>query len=339
MSPPSRRQFLWITAGAGGALALDEAARRLGASTAVAAEADWQTASTTSWALGTDVNMTALHRDRRTAELALEAAFAELELVEAVMSLYRPQSQLCRLNREGRLADPHPYLVQVLQYARRMSEQTAGALDVTVQPLWEAYYQARQRGELPREAEIAAARRRVGWRRVEVSSERIVLHEGAAITLNGVAQGFAADRALAALRAHGVEHALVNTGELGALGCNVGRGVWTVGVQHPRRSDAYLSLAKLADRCLATSGDYATTFSDDFRRHHLFDPRTGECPQELASVTIAAPLALVADALSTAVFVLGPEAGAALVGRTPGADALLVLKDGRILATENFPLA
>jgi thiamine biosynthesis lipoprotein len=88
-----------------------------------------------------------------------------------------------------------------------------------------------------------------------------------------------------------------------------------------------------------SSGDYATTFSPDFRNHHLFDPRTGRSPEEPASVTIAATTAMEADALSTAVFVLGPERGADLVRRTPGADALLVLKDGAILATDGFPLA
>lgn len=281
--------------------------------------------------------MTALHRDRRQAEQALDAAFGELELVEDLMSLYRPHSQLCRVNREGVLDRPHPYLFAILGYAQSLSEQTKGAFDVTVQPLWELYQQARNRGELPGEAQLAATRSRVDWRRLEVSPDRIVLRDGASITLNGVAQGFAADRAMAALRDHGVEHALVDTGEIGSLGQKQGGEAWMVGIQHPREPDAYVSLAELTGRCLATSGDYETTFTPDFCHHHLFDPRTGRSPEELASVTIAARTALEADGLSTAVFVLGPEAGAALVLATPGADALLVLKNGRTLATEGFP--
>jgi thiamine biosynthesis lipoprotein len=93
----------------------------------------------------------------------------------------------------------------------------------------------------------------------------------------------------------------------------------------------------LQGRCLATSGDYATAFSDDFRLNHLFDPRTGRSPESLASVSIAAPTGMAADALSTAVFVLGPRRGLALVDSTPGADALFVLKNGRMLKTEGFP--
>jgi thiamine biosynthesis lipoprotein len=293
----------------------------------------------TSWALGAEVTMTALHHDRGAAAAALEAAFAELELVEELMSIYRPQSQLSCLNRDGVLNAPHPYFVDVLRYAQQLADRTDGAFDVTIQPLWSVYHQAARRGALPLESELTAARAKVRWRNLKVAPERLVLEDGAQITLNGIAQGFAADCAVRALRTHGVEHALVDTGELGAIGRKENGGEWTVGIQHPRVPDAYISLAKLQGRFLATSGDYAATFTPDFRHHHLLDPRTGRSPEELASVTIAAATAMEADALSTAVFVLGPERGAGLVRRTRGADALLVLKDGAVLATDGFPLA
>ncbi len=110
-----------------------------------------------------------------------------------------------------------------------------------------------------------------------------------------------------------------------------------MGIQHPRIEDAYISVAKLDGRCLATSGDYATSFSPDHRDNHIFDPRTGKSPTELASVSVLAESGLVADGLSTALFVLGPEQGLRLIEATPGADALFVLKDGRTLATRGFP--
>ena len=216
----------------------------------------------------------------------IDAAFAELELVENLMSIYRPHSQLSQLNREGRLDDPHRYLLELLRYARDLSEQTDGAFDVTVQPVWSVYQSAARRGELPRERDLAAARAKVDWRNLEIAPRRLVLKRGAQITLNGIAQGFAADCAVRALRCHGVEHALVDTGELGALGRNGNGEAWTIGIQHPRMPEAYVSLAELEGRFLATSGDYATTFTSDFRHHHLLDPRTGRSPEELASVTI-----------------------------------------------------
>jgi FAD:protein FMN transferase len=278
------------------------------------------------------------HRDRERSEAALDAAFRELEVVEEVMSLYRPSSQVSHLNRDQVLDDPHPHLVTVLECAAGMARQTDGAFDVTVQPLWELYREAQQRGGVPDEEAVARARGRVGWQRVQLVPGRIQLAgAGTAITLNGIAQGFAADAAMVVLRAAGVAHALIDAGEMNALGGKPGGEAFTVGIQHPRHEDAFVSVAKLEDRCLATSGDYETHFSADFVHHHLFDPHTGHSPTELASVSIAAPTAMAADALSTAVFVLGVERGIDLVRRTPGTDALLVLKSGRIVATDGFP--
>jgi len=303
-----------------------------------AARAGLQTATRRGWALGSDVSITALHADGRTAHAAIDDAFAELETIESVMSIYRPESQLSKLNRHRVLSSPHPYLVDVLNVARETSLASDGAFDITVQPLWALFATANQAQRSASDDEIAAARRCVDWRRVACTAQRVSLRgDGTAITLNGIAQGFATDRASAALKKHGIEHALINAGEIGALGEKASGEPWRVGIQHPRLTDAYISLAKLAGRSLATSGDYATSFSTDFRANHIFDPRTGRSPAELASVSIAAESATTADALSTAVFVLGPDAGLELV-RKFDADAFFVLKNGRTLATDNFPL-
>jgi thiamine biosynthesis lipoprotein len=291
-------------------------------------------------ALGAEVSITLIHSDAAAAEHALTSAFAELRLVDSIMSLYRPDSQLSRLNAVGSLSDPHPYLTSVLVAAQAMAQRTEGAFDTTVQPLWSIWDAARKRGEDPDPARIADAVRRIGWRQVDVSPARIrFLREGGAITLNGIAQGFAADRALEALRRRGIQHALVNSGEVGTLGGKADGEDWRIGVQHPRQEDAFLCLALLRDRCLSTSGDYATSFRPDRREHHILDPRTGRSPQVFSSVSVAARTAIEADALSTAVFVLGAEKGLQLVRDTPDADALLVFKDGARLATAGFPFS
>ena len=337
MSKLERRQFLCVLAGSAavaGAAAIWSRNRRTDA-------LGLRAFQRTSWALGSDVSVTVFDTDAWHANAALNAVFVELELIEQLMSLYRPDSQLCRLNREQFLSQPHPCLLEVLTVAQQMSERTNGAFDVTVQPLWNLYAEAKQTGSLPSDDQVTAVRKLVDWRQVEFDTAAIRFKSsGMAITLNGIAQGFATDRARAVLRAHGIQNALIDAGELGAVGSAKPDGSdWTIGIQHPRLEDSYLSLAKLADRCLATSGDYATRFSEDFRHHHLFDPRTGRSPTDLSSVSIAATTAMEADALSTAVFVLGPEAGLRLVHETPGADALLVLKDGRTQTTSSFPLS
>jgi thiamine biosynthesis lipoprotein len=291
-----------------------------------------------SQAFGTTVSIEAWHTDERVASDAVNAAFGELALVEELMSIYRPDSQLCRLNQKKALDSPHPCFLEVLQAAEALSRRSQGAFDITVQPLWNLFAEAKKAGDLPTAAAIDRAQSTVDWRQVDISRRRIRLRGKATqITLNGIAQGYAADRARAALASRGVEHALIDTGEIGTIGGNPSGDPWSVGVQHPRHEDAYLSLARLNGRCLATSGDYATTFSDDFRFNHLFDPRTGKSPTEFASVSIAATTAMMADALSTAVFVLGIDKGLALIAATSGADALVMLKDGRTLATPGFP--
>ncbi len=323
----SRRRFLFLLGGAGGLAAIP--ALRSGPLRKV---------ERTSWALGADVSISALHEDPRNAERALDDAFAELDRIEEAMSLYRSGSQICRLNREGILENPDPYLVCVLRAAAETSERSGGAFDATVQPLWSLYAEARSSGALPSTEAIHDAARRVDWRNVEVADDRIRFRAGGmAITLNGIAQGFAADRVQAALRARGIRHALVNTGEFGSLGRKADGTPWTVGIQHPRRPDAYVALAALEDRFLSTSGDYATSFSDDFRHNHIFDPRTGLSPTELSSVTVLARSGMEADALTKVLFVLGPDRGLDHVRSIPGADALCVLKDGRMLTTNGFP--
>jgi thiamine biosynthesis lipoprotein len=121
------------------------------------------------------------------------------------------------------------------------------------------------------------------------------------------------------------------------MGNKPSREAWTVGIQHPRMEDAYVALARLDGRCLATSGDYATSFTADRRDNHIFDPRTGRSPANFASVSVLAESGLLADGLSTAVFVLGLEHGLELIEATPGADALFVLNDGRTRTTRGFP--
>ncbi|MFZ5831033.1 MAG: FAD:protein FMN transferase [Planctomycetota bacterium] len=289
-------------------------------------------------ALGMGVSIEAAHAVPELADQAIAAAKAEIERVDAVLSLYRPDSHLARLNERGVVERPDPYLVDVLKLAAQVSRQSDGAFDATVQPLWELYSQSRKSGGLPSDQAIVAARSRVDWRQVVFDSREVRLQSrGMAVTLNGIAQGFAADRAAAAMRRHGIEHALVDAGEVAAVGGKTDGESWVAGIQHPRREDAYAELARLSDRCLSTSGDYATRFSDDFRANHLFDPRTGRSPEHFASVSVLAPSAALADALSTAVFVLGPDRGMTLLRAHRNVDALLILKDQRVMRTPGFP--
>ena len=328
MNPLPRRNFLWALGATGLSL---EALAAKGAALVRAQK--------TAKALGSAVSITVYHKSDAQAQAALRAAFAELERVEALLSIYRPDSEVSRLNRNGQLQRPSADLLNVLHHAQALAKATDGAFDVTVQPLWELFANARKKPGKPQRAQVQAAQQKVDWQKLKVAAEGVrLMQSGMKLTLNGIAQGYASDCVEAALRRAGVQHALVDTGEINSLGTKPETTGWKVGIQHPRQREAYLALAQLRGRCLATSGDYATTFTPDFRAHHIFDPHTGQSPEQLSSVSIAARTGMEADALSTAVFVLGMERGLKLVQQTPGADALLVQKNGRNLRTPNFPI-
>lgn len=293
----------------------------------------------TGWALGTNVSLTVFHPDQAVAEQAIDQAFREIDRVEDLMSLYRQDSQICQLNRNGRLENPDPELVEVLTHARALSAQTKGAFDITVQPLWQLYNRHCEGGTQPSAAEIETVLGKIGWQRLEVSEHLVALRgEGTEITLNGIAQGYAADAVARVMRENGIQSALIDTGEIEAIGTHVEKDEWSIGIKHPRKTGDFLGLAGLNNRCLATSGDYESHFSADYRNHHLIDPRSGRSPVELSSVSVAARTALQADALSTAVFLLGLEEGMKLIESTPGADALFVTKEGRQVSSAGFPM-
>lgn len=324
----SRRQAL-ISAGlAGGAL-------MCGAKAAFSGEQHDQRSGI---AFGTLVTIKARHDDKRTLDTALDAAWAEVMAIEAAASLYSPHSAISHLNRTGKLTDAPAVLRDLLAEALAISELTDGAFDPTVQPLWTIYADAKAQGRLPDRAELEAARSRIGWRGISLCDREVSLAApGMAITLNGIAQGYATDRCLAALRAHGIENAFLDTGELGALGRRDASNGWAAGVADPRKEGAYAAIVKPFEGVLATSGDYATRFSDDYAAHHVFDPATLASPQLTASVSVLARSGARADGLATALMVLEPKAALALAARA-GVEVLIIAKSGERSMTPGFPV-
>jgi thiamine biosynthesis lipoprotein len=290
-------------------------------------------------AFGTSVSVAVVHAEPRVALAAMDEALAAARLVDQLMSIYRLDSQVQTLNRYGVLANPHPHLLAVLAQARTLSEQTRGAFDITVQPLWQAYADAAAPNGRPLPTDRIKAGALVNWERVQCDAQRIALRKsGMKITLNGLAQGYAADLALAALRARGIEHALVDMGEFASAGQRQDGLPWALGVEDPRDPQALAATMQLAGRCVATSGDYASWFTPDFVHHHIFDPATGESPQELSSVTVVAPTAMQADGLSTAFMVMGARKAHAMAARLPGVDLLTINKRGIRWKSPGFPM-
>lgn len=289
-------------------------------------------------AFGTTIRVDVLHADQRQAELAIQDALHEAKKIDALLSIHSEGSQVFRLNRHGQLANPDPHLLVVLEQARQLSELTDGAFDITVQPLWLAFSQAAAANTLPSSAAQRLARSLVDWTQLQFGPDHVRFQKpGMAITLNGIAQGYAVDLALAAVRARGVEHALLDTGEFISRGSNPSNRPWVLGIQDPRQADACTAALQMDGRSVATSGDYETVFTPDFVHHHILDPATADSPVELSSVTVLAPTGLLADGLSTALFVLGPDKALALASQLDQVDVLMLGKTGQVWKTARFP--
>lgn len=296
----------------------------------------WQTS--TFAGLGTTLSIRAAHADSVLLTQALKQAREVVARVEDQMSLFRANSAIQQLNREGVLLNPPSDLWRVLTLSQRMAAQSRGAFDVTVQPLWALYAEAQARGRLPGAAEIQSARQRVGWRNLQLSQTRVSFMKPAMrITLNGIAQGYASDLVRAQLQQSGISHALINTGEWSSLGMADAQRDWMLGIADPHRTDHLIARLRMCGGCVATSADDQCSFSADRMHHHILNPETGYSPRDLSSVTVVAKTCAQADALTKVLFVAG-YARALQVARAWQVDALVVHKDGRWKATPTLPL-
>ena len=259
----TRRRFLAISA----AFALSPAA--------ASAPVRWQ-----GTALGADATIT-LHGPEAEAWRAVEAVREVIETVESLFSLHRPRSAISELNRSGRLAPVPPDFLKLLKLADRLHRATGGRFDPTVQPLWVALATGRTEPE---------NRPNIGWHRVRVDGSEIALGSGQALTLNGVAQGYATDLVADLLADRGFEEALVHLGEHRALG-----GPWRLALEDVVHGP--IGIRTLTDRAIATSSPAALPLGDAWS--HILDP-TGERRPIWSTVSVEASRAGIADGLSTA---------------------------------------
>lgn len=220
----------------------------------------------------------------------IAAVEAELERLENIYSLYRPQSQLSRLNREGVLSAPAPELLETMSLCSTLHAASDGAFDPTVQPVWQAFA-SRSDPSL-----VAAAQNTVGWHRVYFDAEnvRLPIPRISALTLNGIAQGSITDHITALLRAAGFMNVLVNMGEVAALGQRQDGGDWQVGLSEP---DGHVRKSiTLRERAVATSSTNGMLISEG--RGHILNPK--DQAVRTKTISVSAPEAALADGLSTA---------------------------------------
>lgn len=288
-------------------------------------------------AMGAPASLVLHHDSPARARQALSATLAELERLEAMFSLFRADSCLSRLNQAGRIAGAPPEFTRLLNAALAMAAQTQGVFDPTVQALWQLYFDhfvVAGATQAPAPAAVARALDRVDWRGVHIQGDEVRLaRPGMGLTLNGVAQGFITDRCTDVLRAHGFDRMLVDMGEPRALAAKPDGTAWRIGLADPRAPGRALRTLPVVDHAVATSGGYGTCLDQAGRFTHLINARNGQTAPAFESVTVIAPTALQADALSTALALLPARDGAArqaLLNRHPGCRAVCIGDQGQM---------
>ena len=265
------------------------------------------------------------------------AALDLVDQLEDQMTVYREHSEICQINREAARwpVEVERQLFELLQRSIWLHTETEGAFDITAGPLSRLWGFTRREGRVPSDEEIAGALANVGSQYVELSAEDTKIafrQKGIELNLGGIGKGYALDRAATRMQAAGVENFLLHGGRSSVLarGAKIAAAPqanpWTIGIGHPLRSDRRLGLLQLRDQAMSTSGTATQSFHHQGKRYgHILDPRTGRPAEGVLSVTVLCPDAALADALSTAFYVLGMEKTEAFCQRHPEAAALVVL--------------
>jgi FAD:protein FMN transferase len=272
---------------------------------------------------------------RNLTELALET-FDLLETLEEQLSFFRPTSELSRVNliAAEQPVKLEPGLFDLLTQARILSEETDGAWDITATPLWQVWGFAKRKGRIPSDEEIADALKFVGnyrWR-LDPAEQTISFAEpGVKLNLGGVGKGYALDRCADRLLAGGMSDFLLHGGQSSVLargGSDSSTHYWVIGLPDPFHGRRRLAEIRLRDRALGTSSSRFQSFRHAGRLFgHILDPRTGQPAEGVLSATVLAPTAALADALSTAFYVMGEAASVMFCSRRPEISVVLVLPD------------
>jgi len=286
--------------------------------------------------MGTFARVVVVAKDAKTAETCIGAAFEEIENVDRLMSDYKEESEISKINR---LAAEKPVKVskstyEVLKKSIEFSRLSDGAFDVTVGPLVDLWRSAAKKDEPPTEQEIAETKTRVGFEKLILDDRDSAVRfavDGMRLDLGGIAKGYAIDRAVEVMQARRAMGGMVDIGgDIRCFGVPAGKkDTWRIGLQDPNaergtQSRVLLTL-QIEDKAVATSGDYQQFVVIGEKRYsHIISRGTGCGAEGLSSVTILAEKAADADALATAVSALGVEKGLALVESLPDTEAILI---------------
>lgn len=309
----SRRRFLTITAGA-----------------AISASIGSAFAESSVWhgtAMGAQAKLVLHDLSPHESERLFRLATAEIDRLENIFSIYRLNSAISRLNQDGQLTNPPAELLELLSLAAGLHHSTTGYFDPSIQPVWKAYSHYNGRPPL---SLISAARAAIGLQHVRFNSNAIRFEKpDMALTLNGIAQGFMTDRIVALLKAEGLVNAIVDMGEIAALGHDATLNPWQVGLAERSDQKAETTIA-MSNQCVATSAPLGTTFDDGMS--HIINPTNGLPTEPLwKRVSIVHQSAAIADGLSTALVLMNESQIRETVKRHSGIQLFAKSNENKLL--------
>jgi thiamine biosynthesis lipoprotein len=294
--------------------------------------------------MGAQAQFTAWTSDEPTTLEAFKEGHAELERLEAMMSNWRPASEISRLNdAAGREAVPvSTEMIEVLRAAHDAGDWTHGGFDITFAALADVWkFDHDQDNHIPSADQIKARLPLVDYRALKIDAAArtaSLARKGMRAHLGGIGKGYAIDRVATIFRSRGLRNFMIQFGgDLYVAGTR-GPRPWHLAIQDPRGPTGdYFAAIEISDSSFSTSGDYERFFMRDGRRyHHIIDPRTGQPARGCRSVTIVAKNATVADALSTGVFVMGPVEGMALIEQLPDVEGVIVSSGNQVLVSSGL---
>jgi thiamine biosynthesis lipoprotein len=294
---------------------------------------------TTHQAMGTVMAHKAFGRD---AEECLRSVCMEIDNLESLLSRFIPESEVSRINdSSGLLIESlSQSTMEILIKAVEFSDLCQGVFDITVGPLVDLWGQSKLTGVPPNSESIERVLPLINYQELILDPYQQtggLNLPGQAIDLGGIGKGFAGDKVAALYRAFGITSAYSNIGgNVVAIGAKPDGSGWRVGVQHPRQPKQVIGVIAVSDAAVVTSGDYQRAYlaSPDWKYHHILDLRIGyPAESELISVTIVSPQAVVADVLSTAVFIAGMERGLEILNYFCGSEAVLINRDLEVFVT------
>lgn len=276
-------------------------------------------------------------------EQLLTDAQAECQRYDNLLSKTFEGSDVWNINHaQGQRVAVAPETREILEKALEYSRLSEGFFDITIEPcvaLWD--FTGEGMGILPDEATLAQAAAKVDWTQIDLNEEGVLIPEGMTIDLGAIAKGYITDRIADFLRARGVESGFLNFGgNVLAIGNKPDGTEWNIGIQDPlgKRDQNIVGAARVSDQAVVTSGIYERGFDlDGVRYHHILDTASGWPVQnELAGVSIIAPDAFDADALSTTVFAMGVEKGTEFIEALDGIEAIFVTRDDTVTWTSGL---